>query len=81
MVAGLPHGGAVNDAEWYSDELCVVADAVPDQQLAAARDVPARLVVDVATTAAATVYVIVTPLSTMGYTSVASVFNSRQWCY
>ena len=27
------------------------------------------------------VYVIVTPLSTMGYTSVASVSHSRQWCY
>jgi len=26
-------------------------------------------------------YVIVTPQSTMGYTSVASVFHSRQWCY
>jgi len=23
----------------------------------------------------------VTPLSTMGYTSIASVFHSRQWCY
>jgi len=28
-----------------------------------------------------TVHVIVTPLSTMGYTSVGSVSHSRQWCY
>ena len=46
-------GRAVQHGDWYAHEL-YVAVAVPDQQFAAARDVPARLVVDFTITALCT---------------------------